>query len=285
MDDSPDDYEKHHEVLSFEDNEESVGAICLTKDNDKILLCSKYGVCTGDFRTKDIKYFLKYPHSEEQARRLRSNDGIIDPWGNLWIGVMTDFPVTEVEGVQAEGLLYRVDANDLSILVMEKDTLISNGLAFSSDGKKFYWTDLLTFTVWQYDYEHSTKSLSNKRPLIDTRKVYPEFDSPEPDGLAFANDGNFFQAVFSTSSVLQYNDAGEPVGKIHLPAERVTCTALGGQNDDELFITTAHLHLSEKNYKIDANDKTKDLGGFIFRTKLNGKANSKPKGIWGGALP
>lgn len=284
LDDDAENYEKHHDILSFDDDKESVGAIALTKDNNKILVCSKYGVCTGDFTTKKIEYLVKYPHSEEQARRLRSNDGIIDPWGNLWIGVMTDFPVTKDHGVSKEGFLYRVDAKDLSIQVMEKETSISNGLAFTADGKKFFWTDLLTFTVWQYDYDHATNTLSNKKPLLDTRSVYTDFESPEPDGLSMTKDGTFFQAVFSTSSVLQYDQTGSAVRKFQLPAQRVTCTATGGSSDNDLFITTAHAELMDSNYKFDANEKSGDLGGFLFRVKLDGQVNSKPKDIWGGKL-
>lgn len=274
-----------HQVLYFQEKGESIGAIGLTKDNDKILICSKYGLCMGDFGTGKINYFLKYPHSEKQARRLRSNDGIVDPWGNLWIGVMTDFPITDAEGgVAQEGFLYRIDAANLSIQVMEKDTFISNGLAFSNDGTKFYWTDLLTFTVWQYDYDHRTNTLSNKRPLINMKQVFPEESSPEPDGLSLASDGHFFQAVFSTSTVVEYNDAGEVLDKIKLPAKRVTCTALGGPDDETLFVTTAHEKLMDSDYNFDASDKSGDLGGFIFQVKLGRKLHSKAKNIWGGAV-
>lgn len=274
-----------HEVLHFNEDGESIGAICLTKDNNKILICSKYGVCIGDFDTHKINYLVKYPHSKEQARRLRSNDGIIDPWGNLWIGVMTDFPVTKAEGsVAREGMLYRVDCTDLSVKVMEKDTFISNGLAFNNDGTKFYWTDLLTFTVWQFDYNVHTNTLSNKQPLIDMKQVFPDEASPEPDGLSLANDGTFFHAVFSTSTVVEYNEAGEVLGKIKIPAQRVTCTALGGPDDDTLFVTSAHEHLADSEYNFDANDKLGDLGGFLFQVKLGRKVHSKTKNLWGGVV-
>lgn len=285
LDDDASNYSEHHEVLSFKDPAESIGAICLTNDNDKIIVCAKYGVATGDFLSKAITYFFKYPHNKEQQTRLRSNDGIVDPWGHLWIGVMTDFPITQAEGkVSPEGFLYRINANDLSVQIMEKGTYISNGLAFGEDGTKFYWTDLLTFTVWQFDYDHTTNTLSNKRPLLETKQVYPENNSPEPDGLSLAGDGHFYHAVFGTSSVLEYNSDGKPVRKYLLPAQRITCTAVGGKDDDELFVTTAHEHLAESNYKIDPTDHSGDLGGFLFRVKLPRKLHSKSKNLWGGEL-
>lgn len=276
-------YSKRHQVISFKEPGESIGAIGLTEDNNRVLICAKYGIAIGSFETKEISYFFKFPHSDEQKRRLRSNDGIVDPWGHLWIGVMTDFPITKAEGkVSPEGYLYRINSQDLSVETMESNSFISNGLAFSDDGTKFYWTDLLTFTVWQYDYDHTTNTLSNKKPLLETKKVYPENNSPEPDGLSLAADGHFYHAVFGTSSVLEYTDSGEPVTKFKLPAQRITCTAVGGQNDDELFITTAHANHTDGNFKIDPTNRKGDLGGFLFRVKLPRKLNSKTKNVWGG---
>lgn len=276
--------EKKHQILHLEGEGESIGAIGLTADNDKVIICAKYGVCIGDFSTGKINYIVKYPHTEEQAQRLRSNDGIIDPWGNLWIGVMNDFPITAKEGVCKEGFLYRVSADDLSISVMESHALIANGLAFSADGTRFYWTDLLTHTVWQYDYNHSTNTLSNKNPLINMKSVYGGMEAAEPDGLCLTQDGIFYQAVFGTSSVLKYNLLGEAEAKFNLPAERITCTAVGGKDDNDLFITTAHEHHTDWSSEIDANDKNGDLGGYLFRVKLEIPVNSKPEDRWTGRL-
>lgn len=270
------DLAKSHEVVSFNDKVESIGAIALTKDDDVVLVCAKYGVAHASFKTRKIEYFYKYTHDTE---RLRSNDGIIDPWGNLWIGIMTDFPQG---GVEAEGFLYRIDCKTLETKVMAEKCQISNGLAFSEDRTKFFWTDSLTFTVWQFDYDHDKVELSNKRPFIDTRKVFPEFSSPEPDGFAMNAKGHIFGSVFSTGQVVEYDANGGVVQKFKFPAERITCVALGGAEDNDIFVTTGHLHLDDANATIDASDKSGDLGGFLFRVKSDKPLHSKPKNIWGG---
>lgn len=274
-----------HEILKWQAKIESVGAIALTKEIDAIVICGKYGLAKGDFTNGNIEYFFKYPHDAKQQLRLRSNDGMVDPWGHLWIGVMNDFPVATVEGIKPEGKLYRINTDDFTIETMIDNTLIANGLAFSEDGKEFFWTDSLTFTIWKFDYDYKTNTLSNKRPFIETKKIYPEFESPEPDGLVMTKDGDIYSTIFSTSTVLHVNAQGEVVEKIQLPAKRITCATIGGPNGDELFVTTGHLDLTEDDCVPDPNDKDGDLGGFLFRLKLDRNLNGQPKNIWKAGLP
>lgn len=277
------DYDKSHEWLTFDLPGESIGALFLTKETNVILVCAKFGVAKADFSAKKIDYILKFPGNETSASRIRSNDGIIDPWGNLWIGTMTDFPIASKEGVSAEGKLYRIDAGDLSVKVMLENTHISNGLAFNNDGSKFYWTDSLTFTVWQFDYDAEKVQLSQRKPLIDFRDVFPDESSPEPDGLSRSKDGLFYHAVFSTSHVVSYDTEAQVQHKFKFPAQRLTSTALGGKNDDTLYVTSAHLHLDDFEQDISAEDRDGDLGGFLYAVKLPKKVNSNPKALWKGA--
>ncbi|OBA24178.1 Gluconolactonase putatively [Metschnikowia bicuspidata var. bicuspidata NRRL YB-4993] len=279
------DLEASHEVLKFAEAGESIGAVLLTKDPDIVLACAKYGVATASFKTKQFAYMVKYPLCAESAASLRSNDGLIDPWGNIWIGLMNDFPTVKAQGkVEPAGVLYRISAADLSVKTMVKDAYIPNGLAFSNDGNSLFWTDSLTFTVWQFDYDHEHVTLKNKRPLLAIQPVYPGVSSPEPDGLSCTSQGDFYHAIFSTSSVLKYDSRGEVQQKLMVPAELVTCTGLGGAADDELYITTGHQNLLDSGAEIDALDKTGDLGGFLFRVKLGHKAHSQPAAVWGGQI-
>lgn len=278
-----DDYASTHQVLRLAEKGESVGALALTKDNDVLILCTKYGLCKANFATGQVSYILKYPQSDERAHRMRSNDGIVDPWGNLWIGLMNDFPIGAAEGIQPEGCVYRIDAEDLSVTTMIEDSLIANGLAFSNDGTKLYWTDSLTFTLWQFDYDNATKTLSNRQPCMNAKAFFPGHASPEPDGLSMSSTGHIFHAVFGTSTVVDYTVDGELQGKYVLPAERLTCTCLGGKNNDTLFITSAHTKLDDFGASIDAGDKSGDLGGYLFATKLL-QANPRPKNVWGGQI-
>lgn len=280
-------FSESHERLKFEDPKESIGAIGLTNDDNVIVICGKQGIGKGSFKTGQIEYFLKYNHDETQKKRLRSNDGIIDPWGHLWIGVMTDFDISEQEGkISPEGKLYRINCHDSTIETMVDNCYIPNGLAFSQDQKHFYWTDSLTYTIWKYDYEYISNTLSNKREHIAVKEVdaVKQFNSPEPDGLVMTRSGEIFSAAFSTSRVLHFDEHGKYVEAYKLPAEKITSVTIGGKSNDELYITTGHPHLSDSTTSIDPNDKTGDLGGFLFRYHLNKPHDVHVKHIWGGKL-
>lgn len=273
-------YERTHEVIKVPGSGESVGAIGLTSDDNIVIICAKYGVAKGNFTTGEVEYILKYNHTPEQAHRLRSNDGIIDPWGHLWIGVMNDFPITAAEGVKPEGILYRVNCHDLSVTTMVTDVLISNGLAFSDDGKQLWWTDSLTHTIWQFDYDVVSNKLSNRRPFIETKKALPDFDSPEPDGLTTNTHDDIYSAVFGTSQVVHFDSKGQIVEKFDIPAKRPTCVIIG---KGRLFVTTAHEHHEDWSATIDKNDLSGDLGGFLYQIKVEG-LEGKVKNVWGGQV-
>lgn len=273
------DYEQHHQVICLEDPNESIGAVCLTKNDDIVLICTKYGVSTANFRSGETKVLVEYNHTPEQKKRLRSNDGIIDPHGNLWIGVMSDFTAG---GVIQEGFLYRIDCNDLSIKIMVEGAFIPNGLAFTADAKRFYWTDSLTFTLWLFDYDPETVTLSNRTACIDYRSIVPGIEAPAPDGLAMTRNGNIYHAIYSGSQVVKVTTDGEVRGRIQLPASCITCVCAGGKDDDVLFINTATIDHEENPNPADATDKSGDLGGYLFLVKMDEKLEGVPKYIWGG---
>ncbi|CUM65989.1 uncharacterized protein PRCAT00003643001 [Priceomyces carsonii] len=263
---------------------ESIGNIGLTSDDNVLLVCAKYGIAKGSFTDGTIEYILMYNHNEVQKNRLRSNDGLIDPWGHLWIGVMSDFPIVQLEGQEAqEGKLYRVNCHDLTIDVMLEDCFIPNGLAFSADRKKLYFTDSLTNAVWEYDYDYIPNKLSNKRVVLNF-KDYLNTSDAVPDGLAISKNEDIFSAVYNGSMVLKYTTTGRILQKFNLPAERITCVTIGGKDYDELYITSANENLTNFDIEIDANDKSGDLGGFLYRIALGESLNGHIMNTWGGKL-
>lgn len=278
--------ERTHQVLRFENEGESIGAIGLTSNDNILIVCGKFGIAKASFATGKIDYFLKYEHDEKQHSRLRSNDAMIDPWGNLWVGVMTDFPVIAKEGKPSpEGRLYHVNCHDLTMSIMEDYSFIPNGLAFSNDGKRFFWTDSLTDTIWEYDYDFIANKLLNKRKFIDFKKIPSVQDKGcVPDGLVMTIDNEIYSAVFNSGKVLHFDTSGECIEAYKLPAKKPTCATIGGKNFDLLFVTTAHLHEEDMNVFIDPYDKSGDLGGFLYCYKLPRPAKARSKNIWGGKI-
>lgn len=283
------DPEERHQVLKVQGDgkvEERVGSAVKTKDVDTVLIFSKSALNFGNFKTGEVKLFTPYPFTDEQKFRLRSNDSNVDPWGNLWLGQMTDYQCTGDE-VRPESFLFRVDHKTEEFKIMQDKVEISNGIAFSDDGKKMYWDDSPKQKLYEFDYDHETATLSNKRTLIDyvsaLKKVegYSEEDAMNfvPDGFDYSADGFIFQAGFGTSSLVKFNTKGEPQQVFKVPAGQVTCAVIAGNGD--LFINTAFLQGKDLGAVLNSTSLKEDLGGHLFRYK---GANLKPryKGIWQG---
>ena len=101
----------------------------------------------------------------------RFNDGKCDPQGRLWAGTMS---CEEEEGA---GSLYRI-TNEGSVKRMVESVTISNGLAWSQDGRTMYYIDTPTRHVDAFDFDPVEGEISNRRHVIEIPK-----DMGYPDGM------------------------------------------------------------------------------------------------------
>lgn len=160
---------------------------------------------------------------------------------------------------------------------MIEDAFIPNGLAWHEG--KVYWTDTITHTIWKFDYDAENNRLVHRTPHIDLEKFCPE--TPNPDGFAMAENGDIYTAVFGGSAVLRFDIYGQLLEKFLFPAQRITCAVLGGKDGNELFVTSADLHLDDPS-KLQSEQG--DVGGSIFRIKLDPTVRAKSKSLWNGLI-
>ena len=95
-------------------------------------------------------------------RSTRLNDGRCDPAGRFWVGSMFD----PAEAGQFAGSLYRVSP-DGTARTVRTEVGVSNGLAFSPDGRTMYFADTPRATVWAFDYDPDTGDATNERVFLD----------------------------------------------------------------------------------------------------------------------
>ncbi|KAH3676009.1 hypothetical protein WICMUC_002305 [Wickerhamomyces mucosus] len=246
---------------------ETIGVIYLTTNDDIVLVGSQFGIAEYHFSSEKFQYKLRYDSqdvfkSSDGTYKLRSNDGGVDSNGNIWQGLMGNFTIGPID----DGSLVKITPNG-DFKKVEK-SLIPNGINWSKDGKTLYWTSSLELTIYKFDYDPINQEISNKTPFINFKQVFPDFDSPEPDGFTLNSKDEIYTVVWSTSSVVHFNTNGEVIEIFKLPTNRVSCCFFGP--DNELFINTANINLEND----EPND---DLGGSIFRLKIDDEGITKNK--------
>jgi len=163
----------------------------------------------------------------------RFNDGKVDACGRFWAGTM-DFNCQE-----PTGSLYRFDA-DLSCTRVEGGYAVSNGPAWSLDGRTMYHNDTAACRVYAYDFDAKTGVVANRRLFLQL-----EASDGYPDGMTTDAQGGLWVAYFGGGKVVRYLADGTPERSIELPVSDVTSCTFGGRGLRTLFITTAMEGLDE----------------------------------------
>jgi sugar lactone lactonase YvrE len=170
---------------------------------------------------------------------MRFNDGAVDSLGRFWAGSMNDFGAG---APQAEGTVFRLDP-DMSVHRMIENVTIPNGIGWSPDDTKMYFTDSPTRRIDVFDFVKETGEIRNRRMFFKLGEE--EWDGNVVlDGCAVDIAGNVWTAVHEGACVLKLSPEGTVLAKVELPAWRVTCPAFG--REGELFVTTAGVEEGER---------------------------------------
>lgn len=208
---------------------EMVGTIVLCKNGD-LIAALKSGVARIDMNNGELEWLC---NPETHLLNNRFNDGKCDPAGRFWVGTMA---LSEAEGA---GNLYMIDKN-LSASLKVENLTIPNGMAWSLDWKTFYFIDTPTFEVIAYRYDNESGAISNKKTVI---KV-PEEDG-YPDGMTIDREGMLWIAHWGGWQVTRWNPiTGEKLFHIPLPVAQVTSCTFGGDDLQDLYITSAKVDLT-----------------------------------------
>ncbi|MEV1242969.1 SMP-30/gluconolactonase/LRE family protein [Nonomuraea sp. NPDC049750] len=159
---------------------------------------------------------------------VRMNDGGCDPDGRFYIGSMA------YDETPGRGSLYVAEAGG-GLRVVLPEVTISNGLDFSPAGDLAYYADTTTGRVDVLDYDRES-GLTGRRPFA----VVDPADGA-PDGLTVDSEGGVWVALWGGAAVHRYSPEGRLEAVVRLPVRKVTAVAFGGDNLDQLFITTSAL--------------------------------------------
>lgn len=194
--------------------------------------------------------------------RFRCNDGGCDASGRIWVST------TELNHEAAAGAIYSFGKEAKAIQKISGIS-IPNGIVWSADQKKMYYTDSIKREVYAWHADAATGNITFDKTVIQI----PD-GAGLPDGMAVDAEGMIWIALWDGYGLGRFNpETGAQEDFIAIPAPQVTSCCFAGKDLDHLVITTARKGLSGE-----VLQKYPESGNvFIVKTKV--------KGIIGNAMP
>jgi sugar lactone lactonase YvrE len=235
--------------------EDTVGAVVPAEDG-RLLVAGHRGLLVTDPAGDVLDALPVVPDGQDS----RLNDGGCDPAGRFLIGTMA------LDDRAGDELLCRLEA-DGSLTVLDDDLTVSNGLAWSPDGSRFYSVDSAPGTIWVRDYDVASGE-------VGTRARLRAIEDGTPDGMCADTDGNLWVAMFGSGEVRCYAPTGEQLAVVGVGVPNPTSVAFVGPDLDRLLITTARHELSDD--ELAANPDS----GRLFLADVD--ARGVPVALWNG---
>lgn len=199
----------------------SIGGFTVQSDGALLLFMTCGAI--AQWRDGHLEYIVEEISDERESRWF--NDVIADPVGRVFCGTKPT--------PTRSGRLYRLDPDGALHLLLE-GAGISNGLGFTLDRRRMYYTDSTARSIYLFDYAEKTGALTNQRVWLRT----PE-GAGMPDGLTVDAQGYVWSARWDGSALYRYTPDGVEERRIEFPAKKVSSVTFGGDALSDLYVTTA----------------------------------------------
>jgi sugar lactone lactonase YvrE len=210
---------------------QSIGSFGL-RESGGAVVALRNGFHLFDFETGELKLLVN-PEPHTPGNRL--NDGKVAPDGSFWAGTMDEETMS-----RHTASLYRL-APDGSIRRMLDRLIVSNGLAWSADGRTLFHSDSKGKLICAYDHESGTGHLSNRRVVAE-----PSEETGRPDGAATDMEGYYWSAGISAGVLNRWSPDGKLDRQIPMPCAAPTMPCFGGPDMRTVFVTSTRHHISDE---------------------------------------
>jgi sugar lactone lactonase YvrE len=253
-------YDPQGEVIRTEwVGDMEVGGFAFTESGD-IIMCTDKGVYrlqgpAGSEARSDLSLLWDIPMADDE----RFNDITTDPRGRILAGTLTDRRV--------EGILYRLEKGK-SPAILLRDIGTSNGMTFSLDLKHFYHTDSHARTITRYDYDLDSGEIANPAVMYQAAE-----GNGVPDGITMDAEGCIWIACWRGRRVIRIDTKGKILLELPVPAVQPSSVAFGGEQMDELYVTSACQGAADLTRGLDQDGRY--LGGDVFRAPVGIKGRTE----------
>ena len=204
---------------------------CAALQGGGLLLAMRDGLWRFDVHTGRRSQLAEPPYDPAGQR---FNDGKADAQGRFWVGTIDDQR-------RPRAALFRLAGGQLT---QHADGItVSNGLAFSPDGRTLLWADTKAHLLYAFDLDPADGSLSRQRvlvqfPLRADGQPLASYGG-RPDGAAMDAEGACWVAMFEGQRLLRLAPDGSLLAELPLPVRCPTMPCFGGPDLKTLYITTA----------------------------------------------
>ena len=197
-----------------------------------LLLAMRDGLWRFEPRSGERSRIVEPPYNPLTER---FNDGKCDPQGRFWVGTIYEPrspPLASLHCLVRDRLVRKGDG-----------ITVSNGLAWSPNGRTMYWSDTHAHTIYAFDFEPGTGVIGNRRVFASFPGKSPGQSlasyGGRPDGAAVDVEGCYWVAMYEGQRLLRLSPEGEVMREVRLPVRCATMPCFGGADLTTLYITTA----------------------------------------------
>ncbi|MDX6324001.1 MAG: hypothetical protein QOK15_355 [Nocardioidaceae bacterium] len=198
----------------------TVGAVAVAVDGTLLVAAQETLVVVAPDGTR-----REGPRVVPRGQRRRLNDGAADPAGRFLVGTLC------LDGDSEHEVLVRWE-HDGTLSALDDDLTLSNGLAWSTDGKLLYSVDTERRVIHVRDYDVATGAVGARRSFV-------VLTDGLPDGIAVDAEDHVWVAVWGAGEARRYSPDGALVGRVLVAAPQVSCVAFAGDDLSLLVVTTA----------------------------------------------
>ncbi|MCY0859186.1 MAG: SMP-30/gluconolactonase/LRE family protein [Sulfolobaceae archaeon] len=224
----------------FIDLPDVITSVQLKDETDSLIVTVRHGFYEVNLSNNSVRLIAEV---EKEISENRFNDGKCDALGRYWAGTM-NIPMNSPTGA-----LYSLDIAHQVKKHLDGLT-ISNGLAWSLDNKYFYLIDTPPKKVYGFDLDLAKGEIYNKRVVIDFSS-----EVGRPDGMTIDEEGMLWIAHSRGGRISRWDPkSGKKLLEIELPVSSTTSLTFGGEDLDQIFVTTA----------VNLAKPGEDLAGYVY---------------------
>ncbi|KAH6921964.1 hypothetical protein HPB50_007029 [Hyalomma asiaticum] len=181
------------------------------------------------------------------------NDGKCDVTGRLWAGTAgkhDDKTLFEKEN----GTLFSVDAATLKVTSHVTKVNMSNGMTWSPDNRTMFFIDTSMRSVYSFGFNTTSGQLSSRQVLVNFEAKDEYKNCGYPDGMTVDTNGNLWLACVTAGKVINIDtETGKLLRSVILPVSYPTSCCFGGENYDELYVTSSWKSMTPEKHRAGAS--------------------------------